>query len=265
MKILIITLLVFSMLLLSVSSEISDYDFWKLYTNKDYSETNKLGVIFGITKGRDLLKYTKQYKNISYHLSAPGVTQEDMMKTIDKVYSKPANRSIPMALAYWLAKIKLRDDDSNDYKNLEIQFRTGKALPHFGKLKRVIDGDTIEIDDFNGGTYRIRLVGIDAPEMKTKEGKDNPAGIKAKKHITKLLKGNIKIKTVLVKLYYYKDLYDKYGRVFAEIVSGPTPIAKNINWHMILDGHAKPYFYQDKKRAPDFKEDYESLYSNAYL
>jgi len=155
----------------------------------------------------------------------------------------------------------LRDDDSNDYKNLEIQFRTGKALPSEGKVTRVIDGDTIEIDVSNdGGTYRIRLVGIDAPEMKTKDGKKNPAGIKAKKHLEKLLKY-----IVGVRLIYYCDLYDKYGRVLAEIVTfGFKQEDVNINWQMLKDGHAKPYFYHDRKRAPDFKEFYEMLYSAVY-
>jgi len=100
MKILIISLLIVAMTVLSFGEVESDYDKW------NGSEYFKLGVVYGLGWGKDFIDYIKQHKNILYnnlgyyHLSADGATYGEVRNAINKVYSKPANRSIPMALAY---------------------------------------------------------------------------------------------------------------------------------------------------------------------
>ena len=42
----------------------------------------------------------------------------------------------------------------------------GQALADTqGMVKKVIDGDTIVLEEENGQTFKIRLLGIDAPEL----------------------------------------------------------------------------------------------------
>jgi micrococcal nuclease len=70
---------------------------------------------------------------------------------------------------------------------------------------RVIDGDTIIIQDENGNEVRIRLIGADTPEL------NEPMGQEAKIFTTKqIAESNNK-----VTLYYDGDTTDRYGRSLA--------------------------------------------------
>lgn len=76
---------------------------------------------------------------------------------------------------------------------------------------KVIDADTIEGDidlgfKMNITKVRLRVAGIDAPEVRGKEKKD---GIKAKNYVIALLE-NSKIK---IKSYYF----DSFGRIIADV------------------------------------------------
>ena len=42
-----------------------------------------------------------------------------------------------------------------------------------GKVIKVIDGDTIYVRDYDNKTHKIRLAGIDAPEMSQPYGKES--------------------------------------------------------------------------------------------
>jgi micrococcal nuclease len=94
-------------------------------------------------------------------------------------------------------------------------------------LIRVIDGDTIEADIDLGFdihyTAKIRLAGINAPEMKT------PQGAPAKEHLAQLLTN--KVMVVTTKL---NKEFEKYGRVLGEI----TINGHSVNQQMILEGFA---------------------------
>ena len=271
MKTLIVALLVFWIMALAFGETSPGYRYFEAAkANPEQEHIFRAGLIAGLVAGKEGASgvFTTCHKNLFHHLNHGEAGPLEIIAGIEKVYSKPVNRSMSLLMAYWLSCIKLRDDDSNDYKHLEIQYRTGHPLPWMCNVKRVIDGDTIEIEGTNGGTYRVRLVGIDSPEMKTRDGKPSPAGIKAKKHLEKLLKGQLvpletgSLATVeLAQLFYYRDLYDKYGRLLAEV----APFGeKSFNEQMLKAGHARPFFYKDRKRGPDFKEDYETAYSAAY-
>ncbi len=82
-----------------------------------------------------------------------------------------------------------------------------------GKILRVIDGDTIEAAIFLGFNIsikkRIRIIGINAPETRSKIESERQAGFAAKKR--------------LEELFVTKDLtieskgFDKYGRCLAVV------------------------------------------------
>jgi len=93
------------------------------------------------------------------------------------------------------------------------------------KVGRVHDGDTITVI-LNRKRERVRLIGIDAPEIRQR-----PWGILAQKHLEKLLYAS----NGKIVLEYDVEKRDKYGRLLCYIF---TPDEKMINIQMIKDGYA---------------------------
>ena len=82
------------------------------------------------------------------------------------------------------------------------------------KLVRVVDGDTVDIDiDLGFGTWlrkqRIRLMGIDTPESRTRDDEEKKFGILAKEKLQQLLANSRVVKT-------FKDEKGKFGRVLGD-------------------------------------------------
>lgn len=97
-------------------------------------------------------------------------------------------------------------------------------------LIRVVDGDTIWVDLDLGldihHSIDLRLAGINAPEMKTYEGKA------ARGALIELLNraGPMVVRT-------QKDKQEKYGRYLAVVIMGEV----NVNDAMVAGGHAVAY------------------------
>jgi len=93
------------------------------------------------------------------------------------------------------------------------------------EIVKVIDGDTVDIlIDLGFSVYhkeRVRLSGIDTPEMNSKNLTEKEIAKKAKTFITTWLKEqkNLTIKT-------YKD--DKYGRLLGEIFGNGGVCVNNL-------------------------------------
>ena len=100
---------------------------------------------------------------------------------------------------------------------------------------KVIDGDTIKADVDLGFRIKvsttIRLLGIDTPEVRTKNLSEKERGLKAKKYLKDLLKQNKNIFTL------ESVSVDKYGRCLGTIYINNT----NINKKLIKEGYAKKY------------------------
>ncbi len=88
-------------------------------------------------------------------------------------------------------------------------------------LERVVDGDTVDIViDLGFSTFRkerIRLYGVDAPEIKTPEGRYVKSVL-----IDRLNEGGLKIRTV-------KDRRDKYGRYLGLFYTLGSDPADNVD------------------------------------
>lgn len=99
-------------------------------------------------------------------------------------------------------------------------------------VRRVYDGDTITVDiDLGFGVclqkQKIRLAGIDTPEIR---GKEKAEGIKSRD----ALRGKISNKWVIIKTA--KDKKGKYGRWIGEVWLEKT----NVNQWLLAEGLAKP-------------------------
>ena len=112
------------------------------------------------------------------------------------------------------------------------------------KLDRVIDGDTVDayIDlGFDVSVKkRIRFMGINTPESRTRDLEEKARGLAAKERVQELLEGceNIKLTSHDV---------GKYGRclgeLFIDIVDDREKLTmESVNQLLIKEGHAKEYF-----------------------
>lgn len=65
---------------------------------------------------------------------------------------------------------------------------------YYIEILRILDGDTLDaMIDLGFNTWvkkRIRLMGIDAPEVRTRNAEEKVAGYKCKERITELLEAN---------------------------------------------------------------------------
>ena len=129
-------------------------------------------------------------------------------------------------------------------------------------IKRVVDGDTIDIDiDLGFGIWihneRVRLYGIDTPESRTRDLEEKKCGIYAKQCVETFLPvdSSQTLKT-------YKDKVGKFGRVLGEfIIYDPEQDRQTtINEYMIRNKIGVAY---SGKSKDDIKQ--EHLDNRKYL
>ena len=110
------------------------------------------------------------------------------------------------------------------------------------KILRVVDGDTVDVDiDLGFGVWmhkeRVRIMGIDTPESRTRDKDEKARGLISKDFLVKeLSKGDVVIKTK-------KDKKGKFGRILGEFYVNNI----NINRLMIHSFYAVAYDGQSKE------------------
>ena len=112
------------------------------------------------------------------------------------------------------------------------------------KVDRVVDGDTVDlIIDLGFSTFvkkRIRLLGVDTPETRTRDKKEKVAGLAAKEFTKDYLEGakGLTIQT-------FKDRAGKFGRILGEISADGK---LSLNRELLRQGLAIEYFGGKRKR-----------------
>lgn len=109
-------------------------------------------------------------------------------------------------------------------------------------LKRVIDGDTVDVDidlGFNIWLHneRVRIMGIDTPESRTSNKVEKLFGLAAKKRLKELLKDGGVLVTTEEK--NGEDMRGKFGRILGDF---KTLDGKLVTEVMVKEGHCVPYF-----------------------
>jgi|DEB0MinimDraft_10_1074344.scaffolds.fasta_scaffold06715_4 micrococcal nuclease len=103
------------------------------------------------------------------------------------------------------------------------------------ELVNVVDGDTVDLKiDLGFDIFintRVRLLGIDTPEIRTRNLVEKTRGMEAKKFVENAFAENDN-KCVLQTL---KDKKGKYGRYLATIIVGD----KSLNQMLIDNNHKK--------------------------
>ena len=110
-----------------------------------------------------------------------------------------------------------------------------------GRVVGIMDGDTVKVLDASNSQWKIRLIGIDAPEKK------QAFGTKSKEHLSDLVYNK------QVTIEYSKT--DRYGRTLGKILVDGV----DANLEQVKAGLAWHYKQYAKEQSP---ED-QSLYSSA--
>jgi len=117
----------------------------------------------------------------------------------------------------------------------------------------VVDGDTVDVDiDLGFGIWmkdeRVRIMGIDTPESRTRDLVEKKFGLAAKKRITELLgEGTVVLKTQVAR--NGEDMKGKFGRILGdfEVYYAPEDRQMKVSEIMCLEGHAVAYFGGSKE------------------
>ena len=113
------------------------------------------------------------------------------------------------------------------------------------KLVKVVDGDTVDVDiDLGFGVWlkneRVRIMGIDTPESRTRDKVEKIFGLAAKDRVEELIKKDMILKTFAAK--DGEDMKGKFGRILGDFMVGD----KMLTEILIQEGHAVKYFGQNK-------------------
>ena len=106
----------------------------------------------------------------------------------------------------------------------------GKA--HGTPTARAIDGDTFEV-----AGERVRIRGVDTPELKSK-GKEKAIALAAKEELQRLLSRSFHVE---------RSGKDKYGRTVADVFVGNDNVADVL----IEKGLGRPYLYKLTRERED--------------
>ena len=110
-------------------------------------------------------------------------------------------------------------------------------------IKRVVDGDTVDIDiDLGFGVVlrdeRVRIIGIDTPESRTSDKTEKVFGLASKERLKQLLG-----KKSILKCKEY-DSKGKFGRILGDFTTNDGRMVTDV---LVEEGHAVAYFGGSKE------------------
>ena len=114
-------------------------------------------------------------------------------------------------------------------------------------VTRVVDGDTVDVDiDLGFGVWlkdeRVRIMGIDTPESRTRDKVEKKFGLASKARLKELLGKKSVLKTQVSKKG--EDMKGKFGRILGDFVA---PDGRLVTEIMTEGGYCVPYFGGSKK------------------
>ena len=109
------------------------------------------------------------------------------------------------------------------------------------------DGDTVKLD-INGKQEKVRLLGIDTPEMNYDSDKKPDCYAKQASEQLKKIIGN---SCVQIKTDQLAGQKDKYGRLLLYLY---LPDNTFVNMQMVSQGHAFSYIYSDNQYKQEFEQ-----------
>ena len=113
------------------------------------------------------------------------------------------------------------------------------------KVIKVVDGDTVDVDiDLGFGVTltdeRVRIMGIDTPESRTRDKVEDLFGEAAKARLKELMKHGGKLITTEDRKG--EDMKGKFGRILGDFKVEYNGEMKKVTEIMEMEGHCVPYF-----------------------
>ncbi len=126
--------------------------------------------------------------------------------------------------------------ESTETQSVEMPACIPSEEPQTAKVTYITDGDTIHVE-MNGQDYKVRYIGMNAPEMN-----DRPWGEHAKEKNAELVEGT--------EVQLYKDVSetDKYGRLLRYVMIGDT----FVNYELVRQGYAYSGTYPPDLSCSDY-------------
>ena len=118
------------------------------------------------------------------------------------------------------------------------------------KVIKVVDGDTVDVDiDLGFGVTltdeRVRIMGIDTPESRTRDKVEDLFGEAAKERLKVLMKDGGKLITTEDRKG--EDMKGKFGRILGDFKVDYNGEMKKVTDIMTEEGHCVPYFGGSKE------------------
>ena len=124
------------------------------------------------------------------------------------------------------------------------------------KILKVVDGDTVDVDiDLGFGIWqkdeRVRIMGIDTPESRTRDKVEKKFGLASKDKLKSLLGKTGILKTQINKKG--EDMKGKFGRILGDfkIYFPAYDRWSTLTESLIKEGHAVAYHGQSKEDIQD--------------
>ena len=113
------------------------------------------------------------------------------------------------------------------------------------RVVKVVDGDTVDVDiDLGFGVTltdeRVRVMGIDTPESRTRDKVEDLFGEAAKARLKELMKHGGKLITTEDRKG--EDMKGKFGRILGDFKVEYNGEMKKVTEIMEIEGHCVPYF-----------------------
>lgn len=122
------------------------------------------------------------------------------------------------------------------------------------KLVKVVDGDTVDVDiDLGFGVWlkdeRVRIMGIDTPESRTRDKVEKVFGLAAKNRLKELLGKTPVLKTQVSK--DGEDMKGKFGRILGDfdVYDSNVDAWRAVTAVMADEGHCVPYYGGSKEEV----------------
>jgi micrococcal nuclease len=121
---------------------------------------------------------------------------------------------------------------------------------------KVVDGDTVDVDiDLGFGIWmrneRVRIMGIDTPESRTRDLVEKKFGLAAKERLKSLLGKSTVLRTQIAR--NGEDMKGKFGRILGDfdVYDAKTDAVRPVTKILIDEGHAVLYFGGSKEEIQE--------------
>ena len=121
---------------------------------------------------------------------------------------------------------------------------------------KVVDGDTVDVDiDLGFGVWlrneRVRIMGIDTPESRTRDKVEKKFGLAAKNRLKQLLGKQAVLRTQVGK--GGEDMKGKFGRILGDFEAYDAKNDRHtmVTEILIQEGHCVPYFGGSKEEVQE--------------